>query len=324
MTQLPTVTLDVLASTIGIDYTGGSFVVSGLNTLQDAVEGEVSFLENRKYVDVLKTTKASAVLVPSAMVEMLPEGVVALVDEEPYLKLALASKLFTLPVMDKNADAPEVGEGTLIAEGANVANGSKIGKNCQILPGVYVAPDVVIGDNTILHANVTVYRGCIVGSDCMIHSGTVIGSDGFGFATTKVGTHVKIYQNGNVVLEDDVEIGSNTTVDRAAFGTTLIKKGVRIDNLVQIGHNCIVGEYSVLVSQSGLAGSTELGRNVVMGGQAAAAGHLKIAPFTQFAARAGITHDVKESHKVYGGFPLMEQRSWLKLQAKLARILKSK
>jgi len=321
---LPTVTLDALASAIGVEYQGSPFVISGLNTLQNAIEGEVSFLENKKYVDVLKATKASAVLVTPNMVEMVPEGVIALVDEEPYLKLALASKLFALPVMDEDAAEPEVGEGTIISNGANIANGAKIGKHCQLLPGVYVGPDVVIGDNTILHANVTVYRGCIIGSDCMIHSGTVIGSDGFGFATTKMGTHVKIYQNGNVVIEDDVEIGSNTTVDRAAFGTTLIKQGVRIDNLVQVGHNCIVGEYSVLVSQSGLAGSTELGRNVVMGGQAAAAGHLKIAPFTQFAARAGITNDVKESHKVYGGFPLMEQRSWLKLQAKLARLLKSK
>ncbi|OQX59495.1 MAG: UDP-3-O-(3-hydroxymyristoyl)glucosamine N-acyltransferase [Helicobacteraceae bacterium 4484_230] len=319
------VTLEELTDIAGVRYDGVSIDISGLNTLRDAKKGEVSFLENKKYVNDLLSTHASAVFVSPDMAVHVPKDIIALVDEEPYLKLALASKLFAPPVMeDEGAAEPQVGEGTEIAAGAMVCRGSIIGKNCYILPGAYIGPNAVIGDNTIIYANATVYRDCVVGSNCMIHSGAVVGSDGFGFATTRTGTHVKIYQNGNVVIEDDVEIGSNSTVDRAAFGSTLIKQGVRIDNLVQIGHNCVVGEYSVLVSQSGLAGSTELGRNVVMGGQSAAAGHLKIAPFTQFAARAGITNDVKESHKVYGGFPLMEQRSWLKLQAKLARILKGK
>jgi len=156
----------------------------------------------------------------------------------------------------------------------------------------------------------------------MIHANTVIGSDGFGFATNEKGEHKKIYQNGNVVIEDDVEIGSNVSIDRAVFGSTVIKKGTRIDNLVQIGHNCEIGEYSVLVSQVGLAGSTKLGRNVVMGGQSATAGHLEIAPFSTFAARSGITSSIKEPGKTYAGFPLMGHRQWLKLQAKLARLIK--
>ncbi len=322
MSQISRVTLADLAEKAGVEYNGPLIELSGLNTLQDAQEGEVSFLENKKYINDLKSTKASAVLVTPETADMVPEGVIALIDEEPYLKLALASKLFTLPIMDEDAAVAQIGEGTVVADGANIANGAVIGKNCQIFPGVYIGPDVIIGNNTILYANAVIYHGCQIGSDCIIHAGAVIGSDGFGFATTKMGTHVKIYQNGNVVIEDDVEIGANTTIDRAAFGSTLIKQGVRIDNLAQIGHNCIIGEYSVIVAQVGIAGSTELGRNVVLGGQSAAAGHIKIASFTTFAARSGITNNVKESHKVYGGAPIMEMRTWLKLQAKLARLVK--
>jgi UDP-3-O-[3-hydroxymyristoyl] glucosamine N-acyltransferase len=156
----------------------------------------------------------------------------------------------------------------------------------------------------------------------MIHSGSAVGSDGFGYAHTKTGEHVKLYQNGNVVIEDDVEIGANTTIDCAVFGSTVIKRGTKIDNLVQIGHNCIVGEHTIMVSQSGIAGSTTLGRNVVMGGQAAAAGHLSIASFTTLAARSGVTKSIIKGG-IYSGFPLMEHKLWLKLQAKLAKIVQS-
>jgi len=187
---------------------------------------------------------------------------------------------------------------------------------------VYIGAEAIVGDNTVIYPNVTVYRDCIVGSDCMIHANTVIGSDGFGFATNKMGEHRKIYQNGNVVIENDVEIGSNTSIDRAVFGSTTIKKGVRIDNLVQIGHNCEIGEYSVLVSQSGFAGSSKLGRNVVMGAQSGVAGHLEIAPFNTFAARTGVTKTIKETGKTFAGFPFMDHKSWLKIQGKLARLIK--
>lgn len=315
--------LNTLMRKIDVEFDGKSIAISSMNTLSAATESELSFLQNKNYVKELTETKAGAVFVSPAMAQYVPESTIAVVVEEPYLALAKASKYFAPVLIDQDGPEPVIGEGTQIAEGANLAKGAIIGKNCTIMPGAYIGRGAVIGDNTVIHSNVSVYHDCKVGSNCIIHASSVIGSDGFGFATTKLGTHVKIYQNGNVVVQDDVEIGSCTTVDRAAFGTTLIKEGVRIDNLVQIGHNCVIGEYSVLVSQSGVAGSTELGRNVVLGGQAAAAGHLKVAPFTTFAARAGITNDVKESHKVYGGFPLMEQRTWLKLQVKLSRLLKS-
>ncbi len=316
--------LSEIAHAIGVSFDGADIEIEGIHTLDDATSSQMSFLDNPKYISKLESTQAAAVLCNSASAEKVPAGCIALVDEEPYLKLALASKLFAPDVIETDGTEAVIGENTFVAPTAYIGKGSVIGKNVKILPGVFVGDNASVGDNTILHANVSVYRDCIIGKDCIIHSGTTVGSDGFGFAHTKLGEHVKIYQNGNVVIEDDVEIGANCAIDRAVFGSTLIRKGCKIDNLVQFGHNVDIGEYSILVAQCGIAGSTTLGRNVVMGGQSATAGHLKIAPFAQFAARSGITNDVKDGSKVYGGFPLMEQRTWLKLQAKLARLLKSK
>ncbi len=316
--------LSAIAKAIGLSFEGEDLEISGIHTLNEAIAGQITFLDNPKYIPDLEKTNASAVLCDRASVAQVPVGCIALVDEEPYLKLALASKLFAPKVIETDGPDAIIGEGSFVSEKAFVGTGAVIGKNVKILPGTFIGCYAKIGDNTIVHANVTVYRDCEIGKECIIHSGTVIGSDGFGFAHTKLGEHVKIYQNGNVVVEDDVEIGANCAIDRAVFGTTYIRKGCKIDNLVQFGHNVDIGEYSILVAQCGIAGSSKLGRNVVMGGQSATAGHLEIAPFTTFAARSGITNDVKQSGKTYGGFPLMEQRQWLKLQAKLARLLKSK
>ena len=316
--------LSVIADAIGVSFSGEDIEISGLHTLVDASSAQMSFLDNPKYIADLEDTKAAAVLCNAAAADKVPSGCIALIDEEPYLKLALASKLFAPNVIETEGTDAVIGKGSFIAPSAYIGKGTIIGENVKVLPGAFVGDNVKIGDNTILHANVSIYRDCEVGQDCIIHSGTTVGSDGFGFAHTKLGEHVKIYQNGNVVIEDDVEIGANCAIDRAVFGSTRIRKGCKIDNLVQFGHNVDIGEYCILVAQSGIAGSTTLGRNVVMGGQSATAGHLTIAPFAQFAARSGITNDVKDGSKVYGGFPLMEQRSWLKLQAKLARLLKPK
>jgi len=318
------VKLSLIAKAIGISFTGEDVEIEGIHTLDDASSSQMSFLDNEKYINSLENTRAKAVLCNAAAAHKVPEGCIALVDEEPYLKLALASKLFAPAVIELEGAEPLIGEGSFVSDKAFISKGAIIGKNVKILPGAFVGCLSSIGDNTVIHANVTVYRDCEIGKDCIIHGGTVIGSDGFGFAHTKIGEHVKIYQNGNVVIEDDVEIGANCAIDRAVFGTTRIRRGCKIDNLVQFGHNVDIGEYSILVAQCGIAGSTILGRNVVMGGQSATAGHLTIAPFAQFAARSGVTNDVKDGSKTYGGFPLMEQRSWLKLQAKLARLLKPK
>lgn len=311
-----------LAQQIDVDFEGKPIAISGLNTLNDATSSELSFLENKKYVDQLQKTKAGAIFVTANMAEHVPEGSIAVIVDEPYLSLAKASKLFAPALFDIEAPAAVVGEGSYIAEGANLANSATIGKNCTIMPGAFIGRGAVVGDNTIIHSNVSIYHDCKVGSDCIIHASAVIGSDGFGFATTKLGTHVKIYQNGNVIVGDDVEIGASVAVDRAVFGSTEIKEGVRIDNLVHIAHNCVIGEYSVLVAQSGIAGSTTLGRNVVMGAQSGTVGHITIAPFTTLAARTGVTKAITESGKTFAGFPMMDHKTWLKLQAKIARLIK--
>ncbi|MCD6173877.1 MAG: UDP-3-O-(3-hydroxymyristoyl)glucosamine N-acyltransferase [Sulfurimonas sp.] len=314
--------LQEIANIIGAEFSGIDVEITSMNTLKDATENELSFVSNAKYVKDIAISNAAAIIVDEKTKEFVPDNCVALVVENPYWEMAILSKSFAPLIEDDELPHAVIGEGSKVSSKAEIANGAKIGKNCTILAHVYVGAEAVIGDNTIIYPNVTIYRDCVIGADCIIHSNTAIGADGFGFATNKLGQHKKIYQNGNVVIEDDVEIGSNVSVDRAVFGSTLIKIGVRIDNLVQIGHNCEIGEYSVFVAQSGSAGSTKFGRNVVMGGQAASAGHLEVAPFSTFAARSGITNNIKESGKTYGGFPLLEQRTWLKLQVKIARLLK--
>ncbi len=314
--------LTEIAKIIGAEFNGEDIEVNSMNSLKDATKNELSFVSNSKYVKDVELSSAGAIIVDVKTAEAVPSGCVALVVDAPYLQMAILSKSFAPKVEDDSLPVAEIGKGSSVSSKAEIANGAKIGKNCTILAGVYVGAEAIIGDNTTLYSNVVVYRDCKIGSDCMIHANTTIGADGFGFATSKLGEHKKIYQNGNVVIEDDVEIGCNSCIDRAVFGSTLIKKGVRIDNLVQIGHNCEIGEYSVFVAQSGSAGSTTFGRNCVMGGQSAAAGHLNIAPLSTFAARSGITHNIKESGKTFGGFPLLEQRVWLKLQVKIARLLK--
>ncbi len=315
-------TLSSIAKILEIEFRANDIEITGMNALKDATSSEVSFVANSKYIKDIQGTKAVAVIVPASLVEYVPSGCTALVVENSYWSMATLSKHFAPVIENDELPMAEIGEGSKVSPKAEIAHGAKIGKNCTILAHVYIGAEAVVGDNTIIYPSVTVYRDCKIGSECIIHANTVIGADGFGFATNNLGEHKKIYQNGNVVIEDDVEIGSNVSVDRAVFGTTLIKKGVRIDNLVQIGHNCEIGEYSVFVAQSGSAGSTKLGRNVVVGGQSAFAGHLEIAPFSTFAARSGVTNNIKESGKTYGGFPLLEQRTWLKLQVKIARLLK--
>ncbi len=311
-----------IANIIGAEFSGENIEIVGMNTLKDASNNELSFVSNSKYVKDIKVSSAGAIIVDKNTMEHVPDGCIALVVDAPYWEMAILSKSFAPSIEDDSLPKAIIGEGSKVSPKAEIANGAKIGKNCTILASVYVGANAEIGDNTILYPSVVVYRDCKVGKDCIIHANSTVGSDGFGFATNKMGEHKKIYQNGNVVIEDDVEIGSSTTLDRAVFGSTLIKKGVRIDNLVQIGHNCEIGEYSVFVAQSGSAGSTKLGRNVVMGGQAATAGHLEIASFSTFAARSGITKNIKESGLTYAGFPLMQHRTWLKLQSKIAKLLK--
>jgi len=314
--------LSEIAKRIGAEFRGDDVEITSMNTLADATDTELSFVSNSKYIKEVASSKAAAIICDTTTQSEVPEGSIALVVDAPYWEMATLSKSFAPALEDVDAPAAIIGEGSIISPKAEVANGAIVGKNTQIMAGVYVGSGSVIGDNTILYPNVVIYRDCKVGSGCIIHASTVVGSDGFGFASNKLGEHNKIYHNGNVVIEDDVEIGSNTSIDRAVFGTTLIKKGVRLDNLIHIAHNCEVGEYSVLAGQTGLAGSSKLGRSSIFGAQAGVAGHLEIAPFNTFAARTGVTKTIKESGKTFAGFPFMDHKAWLKIQVKLARLIK--
>ncbi len=314
--------LSQITQNIDLNFTGNDIEINGIHTLSEATSTQLSFFTDSKYASQLPHTKAAAVFIDEEHAKLLPSATIALITDEAYLKLALASKLFAHTLETKGGH-PAMGEGCDIDKRVRFGKNVTLGDNVIILAGCYVGDNVTIGSDVLLHPNVTLYHGTQLGERCIIHSGTVIGCDGYGFAHTKLGEHVKIYQNGNAVIEDDVEIGSNCTIDRAVFGTTYIRKGVKLDNLIQIGHNCDVGEHSLLVSQSGVAGSTTLGRNVIVGGQSAIAGHLEIGAFTTLAGRTGVTKSL-EGGKTYAGFPAIDHKMWLRMQAKMAGLIKRK
>jgi UDP-3-O-[3-hydroxymyristoyl] glucosamine N-acyltransferase len=314
--------LSQITKEINLNFSGNDIDIDGIHTLSEATPTQLSFFNSEKYLDQLPQTKAAAVLIEEKYAELLPSTTVALITDEPYLKLALASKFFAHKLESKGGH-PAMGEGCDIDKRVRFGKNVTLGDNVTILAGCYVGDNVTVGSGTLLHPNVTLYHYTKIGSECIIHSGTVIGCDGYGFAHTKLGEHVKIYQNGNAIVEDDVEIGANCTIDRAVFGTTYIRKGTKLDNLIQIAHNCDVGEHTLCAAQVGLAGSTTLGRNVVMGGQSATAGHLEIGAFATIAGKGGVTKSL-EGGKTYAGFPAIDHKIWLRMQAKMAGLLKRK
>ena len=206
--------------------------------------------------------------------------------------------------------------GTDVFVGAFAYIGEKvsIGNNSKIFPGAYIAENVSIGINTTIHAGVKIYEDCLIGNDVIIHAGTVIGSDGFGFAPQPDGSYQKVPQIGNVIIEDQVEIGANTTIDRATMGSTIIKKGVKLDNLIQIAHNVEIGSQTVIAAQTGISGSTKLGQKIMIGGQAGIAGHLTIANGVKIAGGAGVTKNLDGEGKSYAGFPAEDAKQSLKAQ----------
>lgn len=314
--------LSQITKEIDIDFNANDIDIDGIHTLSEASSTQLSFFTDSKYTSQLATTKAAAVLIDEKHADLLPSETIALITDEAYLKLALASKFFAHKLVTEGGH-PALGEGCDIDKRVRFGSNVTLGDNVTVMAGCYVGDNVTVGSGTLLYPNVTLYHHSQVGSECIIHSGTVIGCDGYGFAHTKLGEHVKIYQNGNAVVEDNVEIGANCTIDRAVFGTTYIRKGTKLDNLIQIGHNCDVGEHTLCAAQVGLSGSTTLGRNVVMGGQSATAGHLEIGDFTTIAGKGGVTKSL-EGGKTYAGFPAIDHKTWLRLQAKIAGLLKRK
>ena len=292
--------------------------------IDEAGPGDLTFVANRKYVSHIKNTRASAIILGE---DIPPVGIPSLRTEDPYLAFARALEIFFIPPAPAKGIHPtavvakdaEIGSGVCIGAYAVIGSRCKIGADSVLHPHVVLYPDVTLGDRCVLHSFVVVRELCRIGNRVILQNGVVIGSDGFGFAPTKEGTFYKICQTGRVVIEDDVEVGANTTIDRAAVGDTVIHTGAKLDNLVQIGHGAEVGEHSVLAAQVGLAGSTRLGRGVWVGGQAGFAGHLEVGDKAIITAQSGTSHDIAPG-AVVSGSPAFENAAWLRSVAAFSKL----
>ena len=310
----------------GALYGNANAKVSDVAPIESAEARHLSFITEEKYLPFLEKTKAGVVLITRSLVEgkiTFPEGegkaggAVILVDNARGAMaqlLQIVSKAMN-PAKQGIEQPSFISEGVTVPESAYVGAFAYIGKNVrlgkgvQIYPHVYIGDNVVIGDNTILYSGVKVYAHCRVGADCILHAGVVIGSDGFGFEPDAQGVNQKIPQIGNVIIEDDVEIGANTTIDRAMMGSTIVRKNAKIDNLVQIGHNVEVGESTFLCAQVGIAGSSKIGKHCVLAGQVGIAGHIEIADNCVFGAQSGIAGNIKKPGQ-YMGSPAIDASIW--------------
>ena len=307
---------------LGLKFSGEELEITALNSLSNAGASELGYCDSEKNAKFIESSKAGAILVASNLKELVGAQSRAVVVENPHLAFAILSEYFAKELLASQPQPAQISPSAKIMPNVYVGSGAAIGDNTLVMAGAYVGDNVKIGANCVIHPNVVIYNDTVIGNGCRINANAVIGSDGFGYAHTKTGEHVKIYHNGNVVLEDFVEIGACTTIDRGVFESTVVKAYAKLDNLVQIGHNCEIGYGSILVSQVGLAGSTKLGRNVVMGGQSGSAGHLKVGDFAQIAARGGVSKDIAGGKKYAGAYPIMELADFFKLQAKIARFFK--
>ncbi len=294
-----------------------------LNTvarIEEGRQGALSFLSNPKYEPWIYTTAASAVLVKNDFTPSKEVTATLIRVDDPYQALARLLAFYEQARSAKKGIHPSavideranIGSDVFIGACAVVSENAVIGDGCSLHPQVYIGENVRIGKNCTLHPGVKVYRDCVVGNDCILHAGAVIGADGFGFAPVSDANYMKIPQIGNVIIEDNVEIGSNTCVDRATMGSTVIRKGVKLDNLIQVGHNVEIGENTVIAAQSGLAGSTRVGRNCMFGGQVGLAGHLSIADGCKIGAQSGIMSTVAEENSVLLGYPATDSKQFLK------------
>ncbi len=293
-------------------------IVNNVAKIEEGFEGALSFLANPKYEHFIYTTRSSVVLVnktfkPAAKIEATLirvdnayeafASLLALVDKARPRKKGIHPTAVIEP-------SAEIGRDVYIGAYAYIGDNCKIGDESSVYPHVYIGDNTKIGKESILYAGVKIYHDCLVGEGCTIHAGTVIGSDGFGFAPQSETEFMKIPQIGNVVLEDHVEIGANVAIDRATMGSTVIRRGVKLDNLIQIGHNVEVGENTVMAGQTGVAGSTKIGKNCMFAGQVGIAGHLKIADGVKIGAQSGIPGDVRKENSVLLGYPAIDHRDF--------------
>ncbi|RDU64651.1 UDP-3-O-(3-hydroxymyristoyl)glucosamine N-acyltransferase [Helicobacter sp. MIT 14-3879] len=298
------------------------FEVHSLLPLNLAGKNDISYIDKDKYLNLLEGSNAGAVYVNEKLKGKIQYSNLIFV-ENPHLAFAYTSQFFkTTQINNTNYKTPKTNKNVRIFSGTFIGENVEIGENSTIMPNVVICDDVKIGDNTTIYPNVVIYKNTIIGNNVIIHAGSIIGSDGFGYAHTKTGEHIKIEHFGNVIIEDNVEIGANVTIDRAVFESTIIKNGAKIDNLVQIGHNCVIGEHTILVSQVGFAGSTTTGRNVICGGQVGTGGHIHIGDFVQVAGRGAVGKNLPPNTK-WGGHPLMELNEWQKMHIKLRKLTKN-
>jgi UDP-3-O-[3-hydroxymyristoyl] glucosamine N-acyltransferase len=318
-------TVRELAEALGCPFQGdGSVVLTGVAGLDKAGPGELSFLAHPRHRSRFETTRAAAVILsPEIPWERTP----TLRAENPRLAFARAAAFFARPVRPEPGIHPtavvsasaRVGTGVSIGALCWVGDRAEIGDRTVLFPLVSVYPDARIGRDALLHSQVTVREGCSIGNNVILHAGVVIGSDGFAYVKAPDGSQVKVPQLGTVRIEDDVEIGANSTVDRAALGETVVGRGTKIDNLVMVAHNVEIGTNAILIAQTGIAGSSKLGNNVVTGGQVGLADHVTVGDNVSIAAQSGVVRDIPAG-SVVGGSPHLEIREWIRISALLRRL----
>ncbi len=310
----------------GIERGDENLEITGVAGLDIAEHGEITFLANPKYTPQISDTKASAIFL-NEKEKCEREDIAVLRTKDPYLAYTRALRIFYpepkfAPFIHQSAfvdKTAKVAESVSIDAFVSVGKNCEIGENVKIYANVSIYDGVKIGADSVIHSGVSIRENCEIGANCIIHNNTTIGSDGFGYAKTEEKSWLKIPQVGRVILEDDVEIGANSAIDCASVGETRIKKGAKIDNLVQIGHSCTVEEDALICSQTGLAGSSVIGKRVILAGQVGIAGHLKVGDDVVITAKSATSHDV-EPGKILSGIPAFENRDWLRSTAAYRRL----
>ena len=306
-----------------------SVEVSSFGKIEEAGNGQLSFLANPKYEDYLYTTKASIVIVNQQLELKASVSATLIRVHDAYSAFATLLKIYQDLAQQQLtgiqqpsfiASTAKLGSNVYVGAFSYIGNQAEIEDNVKIYPQVFIGDGVKIGANTVIHPGTKIYQHCVVGKNVILHAGVVIGSDGFGFAPQKDGTYLKVPQIGNVVIEDHVEIGSNTTIDRATIGSTIIHSGAKLDNLIQIAHNVEIGNSTVIAAQTGVSGSTKIGNRVMIGGQTGVVGHITIADGTKINGKSGITKSIKVPNQAVNGNPAYDFSASLKAQAVLKRL----
>jgi len=303
-------------------------MVEQLAKIEDATAGSLSFLSNPKYEQYLYTTKASIVIVNQDLKLDKPVASTLIRVKNAYTAFSSLLQIYNKMRLDKTGveqpvfihPSAKIGKNVYIGAFTYIDKDVVIQDNSRIYPHVYIGENVNIGADTTLFPGVSVYFDCVIGERVIIHSGTVIGSDGFGFAPQDDGTYKKINQIGNVVIENDVEIGANTVIDRATMGSTIIRQGVKLDNLIQVAHNVEIGKNTVIAAQSGISGSTKIGENAVIGGQVGIVGHINIASGTQIQAQSGVNRTIADEGKKWSGTPAAPYNAQMRSQVVYSRL----